>query len=117
MGSLILMNNYDNELVKNIINILEDKKALNINVIDVREKSILADYFVIANGTSSTHINALADEIEFRLKQENIFLNSREGKNYNSWILLDYGEVIVHIFSEETRKFYNLEGLWSPKIK
>ena len=112
------MNNYDNnELVKNIINILEDKKAININVIDVREKSILADYFIIATGTSNTHINALADELEFRLKEKNIFLNSKEGKNYNSWILLDYGDIIVHIFSEETRKFYNLEELWSPKIK
>lgn len=109
--------NYNNELVNNIVKILENKKALDIEVIDVRDKTVLSDYFVIATGTSNAHIMALAEEVAYQLRQENIMPNSREGKNYNSWVLLDYGEVIVHIFSEESRKFYSLEKLWSSKDK
>ena len=109
------MEQYDSELTNQIVEILESKKALDIKVIDIQEKTILSDYFIIATGTSNTHIRALADEIEYKLKEKNITVNNKEGKEYNSWILLDYGEVIVHIFSEETRKFYNIENLWSEK--
>lgn len=102
----------DNHLLDKILNILEDKKAINVEVMDVADKTTLTDYFVIASGTSNTHIKALAEEVVYQLKQENILPKSQEGVQTASWVLLDYGEVIVHIFSEETRKFYSIEALW-----
>lgn len=92
--------------------ILDNKKALNIKVIKVEDVSILSDYMVIATGTSSTHVNALADELEYKLKQIGITPSHIEGHRSNSWILLDYSSVVVHIFSDEARNFYNLERLW-----
>ena len=74
---------------------------------------MLADYFVIATGTSSTHVKALADEVEFQLKERHsIATEHTEGYRSNSWILLDYGNVIVHVFTEESRAFYDLDRLW-----
>ena len=93
--------------------ILSDKIAQDLSVIYVREITSLADYFVIATGNSSTHVKALADEVEFKLKQEEaIFPDHIEGHGTNSWIVLDYGSVVVHVFSEEAREFYDLERLW-----
>jgi ribosome-associated protein len=99
-------------LAKESAKILDNKKAVDIKVIGIRDISILADYFVIATGTSSTHVKALADEVEFQLKKLDVSPNHIEGHNSNSWILLDYGTVIVHIFFGETRDFYDLERLW-----
>lgn len=91
---------------------LDAKKALDISVLEVGGKTVLADYFVIATGTSGTHVNALADEVEFQLKDQlSISPQHIEGKE--NWILMDYGYLIVHIFTEESRKFYNLEKLWN----
>lgn len=100
------------ELAKESAKILNNKKGLGIQVIGIRDISILADYFVIATGTSSTHVKALADEVEFALKQMGVTPDHIEGHNNNNWILLDYGNVIVHVFSGETREFYELERLW-----
>ena len=72
----------------------------------------MADYFVIATGTSNTHTKALADEVEFRLSQAGIEPDHIEGRNGNTWILLDYDNVIVHVFQDKTRDFYDLERLW-----
>lgn len=104
--------NENNHLVDKIYSILEDKKAIDIKIMDINEKTTLADHFIIASGTSSTHIQALAQEVVYELKKENILPRSQEGAQTASWILLDYGQVIVHIFSQEMRKFYNLENLW-----
>lgn len=98
------------------VEILEQKKARDINIINVDKVSILADYFIICNGTSTTHIKTLADELEEKMKEFGYILHHKEGYNSARWILLDYGEIVVHIFHEEDRGFYNLERLWSDGI-
>lgn len=105
------------ELAKKAANILDNKKAMEISVIGIRDISVLADYFVIATGTSSTHVKALADEVEFQLKEEGTAAGHIEGYRSNSWILLDYGNVIIHIFTEESRQFYDLDRLWQDGEK
>jgi len=104
------------ELAEKSVSILEEKKAKDLNIIDIREISILADYFVICSGTSTTHIKTLADEVEEKMLEAGIELLHKEGYNSARWILLDYGEVVVHIFHEEDRQFYNLERLWADGV-
>lgn len=101
------------KMVEAVVGILEDKKARDIDVIDISGISTLSDYFVICNGTSTTHIKTLADELEIKMAEAGYRYNHREGYNSARWILMDYGEVVVHIFHEEDRSFYNLERLWS----
>ncbi|HEY9060144.1 MAG TPA: ribosome silencing factor [Pseudobacteroides sp.] len=104
------------EMVDKIVEILDSKKAKDINVISIENISILSDYFVICNGTSSTHIKTLADELEEKMEEQGLRCFHKEGYNSARWILLDYGDVIVHIFHEEDRGFYNLERLWSDGV-
>ena len=93
---------------------LDDKKGMDVTVLEVGSQTVLADYFVLATGTSNTHVRALADEVEFRLHEEyGISPNHVEGKSGNMWMLLDYGSVVIHIFTREGRDFYKLERLWS----
>jgi ribosome-associated protein len=99
-----------------MVKILDDKKARDIKVINIDKITILTDYFVICSGTSTTHIKALADEIEFRLKERGMECARKEGYNSARWILMDYGGVVLHIFHEEDRSFYNLERLWSDGV-
>lgn len=99
-----------------VVEFLEEKKAKDINVINIRNISILADYFVICSGTSITHIKTLADELETKMRQAGYKCDHREGYNSARWILMDYGDVVVHIFHEEDRRFYNLERLWADGI-
>lgn len=73
---------------------------------------MIADYFVIATGTSNTQVKALADEVEYRLKEKGVAPGHIEGYNSNSWVLLDYGSVVVHVFTQESRSFYDLDRLW-----
>lgn len=91
---------------------LDGKKGLNIKIIKIRDISSIADYFVIATGTSNTHVKTLADEVEFRLDEAGISVSSIEGQRNDTWILLDYIDVIVHVFSEDAREYYSLERLW-----
>lgn len=105
-----------NELAKKIEGILDEKKAKDISIISIKEISILADYFVICSGTSVPHIKSLADEVEERMEKENVKILHKEGYNSARWILLDYGSVVIHIFHEEDRDFYNLERLWADGI-
>ena len=92
---------------------LEDKKGLDVQILPVAEQTALADFFVLATGTSGTHVHALADEVEFRIKQElEVAPLHIEGFRDNVWELMDYGSVVVHVFTDEGRKFYNLERLW-----
>ena len=102
----------ENDLLNKIIKILDSKKAINIKTIDIKDRSSLADYMIITSGTPSTHIKSLADNVEEDLKKEEIYPNKIEGYNTNSWILMDYGDIIVNIFTEEERENYNLEELW-----
>ena len=101
-----------NELYDSIIHALEDKKAKDLKVIDIHKLTTIAHYFVICSGTSTTHIKTLADEVEEKLKEKEVRPLHREGYNSARWILLDYGDIVVHIFHEEDREFYNLERLW-----
>lgn len=105
------------ELAKKAAGILDDKKAMRLNIIDIAKISSLADYFVIANGTSSTHVRSLADELEEKLKAEGVAPVRVEGYRSNSWVLLDYGSVVAHIFTQEARDFYDLDRLWADGEK
>ena len=92
---------------------LEDKQARDVKVLKTTEQTVLADYFVICNGTSSTHIKALVDEVDRQLSEAGEPPVRREGLRSDIWVLMDFGCVIVHVFTDEARKFYNLERLWS----
>lgn len=96
-----------------IVEILENKKAKDMSLIDIAKISSLADYFVICSGTSSTHIKALSDELDMKMKEIGLDYFHKEGYETARWVLLDYGEIVVHIFHEEERSFYKLERLWS----
>ncbi len=100
------------ETAKLAVKALDSKKGLDIKVIKIRDISSIADYFVIATGTSNTHVKALADEVEFKLDEAGISVSSIEGQRNDTWILLDYIDVIVHVFSDEAREYYDLERLW-----
>lgn len=101
-----------NEKVEIIRKALEDKKATNIEVIDVAEQTSLADYFVIASCQSGVQVRACVDEIEEKLEEKDIHVKHKEGYQGGSWILMDYGDVIVHVMQQETREFYAIERLW-----
>lgn len=100
------------DMLEKITTILENKKAMDIKTVEVKEKTTLTDYFVIVSGTSNTHVKALADNVEYELKKEQIVPNKVEGYQTGTWILMDYGKVIIHIFTAEEREKYNLEDLW-----
>lgn len=99
-------------LVKNAVEVAEEKKALDITVLDIKKVTVVADYFVICTGRSSIHTRAIANEIEERLADEGQPAPKKEGFRSGNWILMDYGDVVIHIFQEEERIFYNLERLW-----
>ena len=101
------------ELSEKIIKILKKKKANDIQLIKVRDLTILADYFIIASGTSTTQVKMLIDEVEYQLKQEGIEPGKIEGYASNNWIILDYHDVVVHVFHTQTRDYYSLERLWA----
>lgn len=104
------MNSYEQSILT--AKAISSKKGLNIKLIEIGDISSLADYMVIATGTSSTHVKAIADEVEYQLDEAGISVSHIEGYRSNSWILLDYVDVIVHIFSDDAREFYDLERLW-----
>lgn len=100
------------ELTETIVKILDKKKAVDIKAIEVRAQTIVADYFVIATGTSSTHTKSLAEDVEYELRQLGVADGRTEGRA-TGWVLIDYGAVLAHIFDRESRAYYNLERLWS----
>lgn len=91
---------------------LEEKKGQDIKVIDIRDISVIADHFVISHGTNPSQIEALIDEVKSELAKNGYEPLRIEGRGSTGWVLLDYGDLIVHIFSEENRNYYNLERLW-----
>lgn len=91
---------------------LDDKMGLDINVLDIREISVIADYFVIASGNNPSQLKAMADEVEEQLYKAGFKLNHSEGFQTKSWILLDFGDIVVHLFNKEDREFYNIERIW-----
>lgn len=96
---------------------LEEKKGEDIQIIDISKVSVLADYFIICNGTNESHVKALVDEVEEKLGKEGFDVKQREGYGLGNWVLLDFGDVIVHVFDKENRLFYNLERIWSDGIR
>ena len=92
--------------------IADDRKAKGVKILDIRSISTVADYFVICSGTSSTHVRAIADNVEEKLSSQGIHLHHMEGYQNGRWILLDYGDIVVHVMHDDERQFYNLERLW-----
>ena len=97
---------------REIAKILSEHKGVDISVIRIDDISVLADYIVIATGNSTTHVKSLADYVETDMDEMGISVSHIEGYRSNSWILLDYVDVIVHVFSDESRKYYDLDRLW-----
>ena len=98
-------------IVKIAANALNNKKARQLNVLKIDDLTTLGDYFVIATATSSTHVRALADEVEEKLKEQGVEPHHIEGKS-TGWIVLDYNSVIVNVFTPDQREFYNLDSMW-----
>ena len=96
-----------------IAKILDQKKAQDVRVLKVEDLTVLTDYFVIASGTSTTQVAALADEVDYQLSQRGIHPYNTEGFDSKNWVLLDYSSVIVHVFVPNTRTYYDLEHLWA----
>lgn len=101
------------EKVQTIAKILDEKKADNIKAVRIKDLTVIADYFVIAGATSSTQVRALADEVDFQMSQKGIEPLRVEGHPSSGWTILDYGDVVVHVFYKDTRNFYDLERLWA----
>ncbi len=104
-------------MTKLVIEALEDRKAVDIKVIDISEVSVLADYFVIAGGTNRSQIQALADSVEEKLGRAGYEIKQIEGYNNANWVLVDFGDVIVHIFDEKNRLMYDLERIWRDGVE
>lgn len=107
----------DREELEIVVKALDSKKAEEISVLKVGDLTILANYFVIASATSTTQVKALADEVEYQMQQKGITPKSVEGVQSRDWIVLDYIDVVVHVFHKEARDFYQLERLWADGEK
>ncbi len=100
------------ETAKLAAKVLDSKKGIDIKIIKIADISSITDYFVIAAGGSNTHVKTLAEEVEFKLDEAGISVTHVDGHRSDTWIVLDYVDVIVHVFSEEAREYYDLERLW-----
>ena len=105
------------ELAKKIVKILDSKKGMEIIGIDIRGLTTLGDYFLLATGTGVPHVKALEEAVEDTLAAEGLEPRRVEGAQTATWILMDYQDVILHIFTRETREFYNMERLWADAPK
>ena len=101
------------EVAYEVTKALDSKKGMDIKLLKIDQVSSLADYFLICTGTSNTHVKTLCDYAEYTLEQLGEKLLGREGHRGNSWELLDYGSLVVHVFTQEAREFYSLERLWA----
>lgn len=99
-----------------IVAAAEDKKANYITALDLRGKTLIADFFIICSGTSNIHIRSVADGVMEALEKQGIRQRRMEGYSEATWVLLDYGDIIVHVMSEEQRHFYGLEKLWTGEV-
>lgn len=100
-------------MARAIVDIAEDKKASNIVLLDVRSVTVIADFFVICTGNSERQVKAIAQEIEKKLDESEMRPRHKEGLDQGRWVLMDYGDVIVHIFTPAERDYYRLEKLWN----
>ena len=99
-------------LAEAIADVLDSKKGKDVKIIHVEEQTVIAEYFVLCTGNSSTQVKALVGEVEYQLEKRGVKPYNIEGKDNNSWILMDYSNIIVHVFSREAREFYNLDKLY-----
>ncbi|MFV0440163.1 MAG: ribosome silencing factor [Lachnospirales bacterium] len=104
------------EMIKIIYDTLEDKFGEDIRIINIDSISNICEYFVVVNGNSTTHVKSLAMNVEEKLKDAGYLPYNIEGIRGNSWILMDYSNVVIHVFDKENRDFYNIERLWSDGI-
>jgi ribosome-associated protein len=102
----------DSETLRTIVNALENKKADAVRVLKIGKITVIADYFVIASGKSPVQVKAMADETEEKLAEKGLKPTRTEGYRGANWIILDYDNIVVHVFHEDTRQFYDLENLW-----
>lgn len=100
------------EMARLAVEALSDKKAEDVRVLDISEVSVLADFFIIASGKNIRQIAALSESVEEKLGEKGYLPKNIEGKSGASWLLMDFGEIIIHIFDEENRMFYDLERIW-----
>ena len=100
------------EMAKRAVDALEDRKAVDVKVINIEKVSSLADYFIIASGSNRNQVQAMADSVEEALEKEGVRAKSIEGYQTANWILLDYGDIVLHLFDEENRLFYDIERIW-----
>ena len=100
------------EIAEAIAEVLDAKKGFDVEVLYVADKTVVAEYFVVCSGNTSTHLKALVGETEFKIGERGLMPYNVEGKDNNSWIVMDYSNVIVHVFTREAREFYNIEKLY-----
>lgn len=100
------------EMARIAVKALEEKKGEDIRIIDISNVSVIADYFIIANGTNTNQVQTLADNVQEELFKAGVATKQMEGYNTASWILMDFNDIIVHVFSQEDRLFYDLERIW-----
>ncbi len=101
------------DILKTAYEAISDKKGENTRIIDISKVSVIADYFIVTNGSNVNQVQAIADSVEEKLLESGVKLKQVEGNNNSGWILMDFGDVIVHVFSKEERFFYDLERIWS----
>jgi iojap-like ribosome-associated protein len=106
------MMNQSKEMARIVCEALEDKKAEDIKVINIEEVTVIADYFIIASGINKNQVQALADNVDEALEKAGYVIKQKEGYDTANWILLDFGDIIVHIFDSENRLFYDIERIW-----
>ena len=104
--------NREQEMVSIACKAIDDKKALDIKVIDIREVSVIADYFVITSGSNLNQVQAIVDKVEEQIGRAGFDPKQIDGSRNSIWILMDYGDLIIHVFDEENRLFYDLERIW-----
>lgn len=100
------------EMARIAYDALDEKKGTDIKIIDISKISVIADYFIIATGSSSNQVSALVENVEEQMHKNGFTMKQREGGGHSPWVLLDYTDVIVHVFDKESRSFYNLEHIW-----
>lgn len=100
------------ELVSKAVKVIEDKKGTDIKVLNINEISPLADYFIIATGSNANQLHAICDEIQAVLAKDKAYAKQVEGYDKANWILMDFGDIIIHLFQPESRDYYNLERIW-----
>ena len=105
------------QMVKTAVEAMKDKKAEDVRVIDISNVSVMADYFIIAHGNNANQVQAIVDNVEEQLHKEGYEMPKVEGYNSDTWTLLDYNDVIIHVFSQEARLFYDLERIWRDGIE